>query len=539
MALPAFSRSRKLAALALLPLATLLAGAHSAIAGTALIVCTATTPDSLYPGTASTPAALDATQQIYDRLIGHEPGIVKLVPGLAIDWNVSNDGTTYRLSLRRDVKWQANAIFTPSRDFAADDVIFSLERQWKPDHPYYGVIGTNHRAFDESGLSKLLKSIEKVDEYTVQITLNRPDSAFPAMLAMDFAAIQSKEYADQLLKAGTPEKFDEQPIGTGRFLLAAYSKEKIVHLKAFQQFWGGPAATRVTDVVFAITPDAAERYTRLKSGDCDLLTAPNPADLDAMRKDANLLVQEMPTLNISYLAFNTQKKPFDDIRVRRAFSLALDKKALVATAYPSNTGIAAVSPLPPVVWSYNKSLREDPYMPSAGKKILAEAGLPDGLATELWVPTGERPARIATMIQANLAQIGVKAEIKTMDTVEFTKRTRNGEHPLALMTETESNGDPDSILNTLLGCDGVVDGGRNVARWCNNTYQRLMMQGKSGIGIVDRQGYYEEAQSLFRKQLPWLPLAYETQQVVMRKAVTDFKISPFGRLNFAGVGVNK
>lgn len=537
MVFAVFSRSHRLAALAFVPFALFMGTAQPATAGKALIVCAAANPESFYPGASSSPVALDAANQIYDRLIGHEAGIVKLVPRLAQNWEVSNDGKTYLLHLRRGVKWHMNAGFTPTRDFNADDVLFSIERQWKEEHPYHKVGGANHAAFKEMGLPALLKSVEKLDDYTLRITLNRPEASFTATLAMDFGAIQSKEYADLLLKAGTPERLDQQPIGTGPFALAQFQKDAIAHFKAFPQYWGGPAATLVTDVVFAITPDASQRVAKLKSGDCDVMTTPNPADLPALRADSNLAVHEIPALNIAYLAYNTQKKPFDDVRTRRAFNLALNRKAIVEAAYPSGTGVAAISPLPPVIWGYNKSLRDEPYMPSAGKKLLAEAGVPEGFATELWVPAGERPARIASMMQADFAQIGVKVEIKTLDAAEFTTRTRNGEHTLALMDETGGNGDPDSILNTLLGCE--TGGGRNVARWCNDEFQRLMMQGKAGIAIGDRQSYYEQAQALFKKQAPWFTLAYQIQSVPVRKSVTGFKASPFGRLTFIGVDINK
>jgi dipeptide transport system substrate-binding protein len=142
-------------------------------------------------------------------------------------------------------------------------------------------------------------------------------------------------------------------------------------------------------------------------------------------------------------------------------------------------------------------------------------------------------------MQADFAQIGVKVEIKTLDAAEFTKRTRNGEHTLALMDETGGNGDPDSILNTLLGCGGTQASGRNIARWCYDEYQRQVMQGKAGIGINDRISYYEHAQTLFKKQAPWFTLAYQIQSVPVRKTVQGFKVSPFGRLVFTGVDINK
>src|SRR5690606_9110876 len=132
-----------------------------------------------------------------------------------------------------------------------------------------------------------------------------------------YATIQSKEYADAMLKAGTPEKIDQDPIGTGAFQLQQYQKDAIIRFKAFDQYWAGKS--KLDNLVFSITPDASVRWAKLQKGECHVMPYPNPADLDAMRKDANVTVMEQPGLNIGYLAYNNQKKPFDDVRVRKAF----------------------------------------------------------------------------------------------------------------------------------------------------------------------------------------------------------------------------
>ncbi len=198
----------------------------------------------------------------------------------------------------------------------ADDIIFMLERQGKEDNPYFKVTSSNHSYYNDMGMAKLIKSIQKVDDYTVRITLNKPEAPFLSNLAMEYAGVQSKEYADAMLKAGTPEKIDQEPIGTGPFYLVQYQKDAVIRYKAFPQFWGGKA--KIDDLVFAITPDASVRWAKLQKGECHVMPYPNPADLDAIRKDPNVQVLEQPGLNIGYLAYNTTKKPFDDVRVRKA-----------------------------------------------------------------------------------------------------------------------------------------------------------------------------------------------------------------------------
>lgn len=154
--------------------------------------------------------------------------------------------------LGKGVKWQSNKSFAPSRDFNADDVVFMFERQWKENDPYFKVTSSNHSYFGDMGMPALLKSVAKVDDYTVKVTLNNPEAPFLANLAMQFAGIQSKEYAIAMLKAGSPEKIDQDPLGTGPFQLVQYQKDAIIRFKAFPQYWAGKA--KIDDLVFSITP---------------------------------------------------------------------------------------------------------------------------------------------------------------------------------------------------------------------------------------------------------------------------------------------
>src|SRR4029079_14860648 len=147
----------------------------------------------------------------------------------------------------------------------------------------------------------------------------------------------------------------------------------------------------------------------MENGACQVMPYPNPADLDAIRKDPNVTVLEQPGLNIGYLAYNTTKKTFDDVRVRKAINMAIDKKAIIDAVYLT-TGVAAKNPIPPTQWSYNDSIKDDPFDPAAAKKLLAEAGYPNGFETDLWAMPVQRlynpnAKRIAELMQADLAKI--------------------------------------------------------------------------------------------------------------------------------------
>lgn len=530
-------RTSKSALLCALAIPALLAMAP--VAAKTLVYCSEGSPENFYPGVNTTGTSFDVTEQIYNNLVDFERGGTKVIPGLAEKWTISDDGLVYTFSLRKGVKWQSNKNFKPSRDFNADDVMFMLERQWKENDPYFKVTSSNHAYFGDMGMPALLKSIDKVDDYTVKITLHNPEAPFLANLAMQWAGIQSKEYAIAMLKAGTPEKIDQDPLGTGPFQVVQYQKDALVRFKAFPQYWAGKA--KIDDLIFAITPDASVRWAKLQKGECHVMPYPNPADLDAMRKDANVKLLEQPGLNIGYLAYNTTKKPFDDVRVRKAINMAIDKKAIVSAVYLS-TGIPAVNPIPPGQWSYNKSIKDDAFDPAAAKKMLAAAGYPDGFTTDLWAMPVQRPynpnaKRIAELMQADLAKVGVKAEIKSFEWGEYRKRMQNGEHQMGMMGWTGDNGDPDNFLNTLLGCASAKSNGSNVAKFCYKPFEDLVQKAKVTSDVKERTKLYEKAQVIFKEQAPWFTIAHAVQLAPVRKEVVDFKLSPFARHTFYGVDI--
>src|SRR5262249_37819466 len=185
----------------------------------------------------------------------------------------------------------------------------------------------------------------------------------------------------------------------------------------------------------------------------------NPADLDAIRKDPNVQIMEQAGLNVGYLAFQTTKKPFNDVRVRKAISMAIDKKAIIDAVYLSS-GVAAKNPIPPSLWSYNDAVKDDPFDPAAAKRLLAEAGYPNGLANGMETAQGAMPGqrpynpnakRIGELMQADLAKSGVKAAIRSFEWGEYRKRLQEGEHQMGMLGWTGDNGDPDNFLHTLLG----------------------------------------------------------------------------------------
>ncbi len=222
----------------------------------------------------------------------------------------------------------------------------------------------------------------------------------------------------------------------------------------------------------------------------------------------------------------------------------MNKKAIVDAVF-LGSGIPAKNPIPPTMWSYNDSIKDDPFDPAAAKKLLAEAGYPNGLETDLWAMPVQRPynpnaKRIAELMQADLAKIGVKAEIKSFEWGEYRKRMQNGEHQMGMLGWTGDNGDPDNFLHTLLGCASAqTASGSNIAKFCYKPFDDMVVKAKTVSDQAERTKLYEQAQVIFKEQAPWFTIAHAVQLKPVNKRVIDFKLSPFGRHTFYGVDVKE
>jgi dipeptide transport system substrate-binding protein len=513
----------------------------SASAAKTLVFCSEGSPEGFNPALYTAGTTFDASSnQIFNRLVEFERGTTKIVPALAESWEVSDDGLIYTFKLRKGVKFQTTSGFTPSRDFNAADVVFSFERQRDPNNPYHKVSGGQYEYFESMDMPNLIKSIEAVDDYTVRFTLNKPEAPFIANLGMDFASILSAEYADKMMKAGTPEKVDLDPVGTGPFQLVNYQKDAAIRFKAHPEYWAGKAP--IDNLVFAITPDASVRYQKLKAGECQVMTYPNPADIAAMRKDPAINLLEQEGLNVGYLAFNTEKKPFDDKRVRQALNLAVNKDAIIDAVF-QGAGKKAKNPIPPTIWSYNDDVKDYPYDPVKAKQLLSEAGYADGFETDIWAMPVQRPynpnaRRMAELIQADFAKVGVKAKIVSYEWGEYLKRSKLGEHQTVLLGWTGDNGDPDNFMFVLLGCEAAKDSA-NRSRWCNKEFNDLLVQAKQTSDVAKRTELYEKAQVVFKEEAPWVTIAHSVVFKPVRKEVVDFRISPFGGHIFYGVDLKQ
>lgn len=519
--------------------AGLIASAPFAHAAGNLVFCSEGSPAGFDPGLYTTGTDFDAAAEtVFNRLSQFERGGTAVIPGLAEKWDISEDGLTYTFHLRQGVKFHSTDYFKPSREFNADDVLFTFQRMLDKEHPFRKAYPSEFPYFTDMGMDANIAKIEKLDDKTVKFTLNEVDAAFIQNLAMSFASIHSAEYAEQLLKAGKAAEINQKPIGTGPFVFNRYQKDSQIRFKGNQDYWA-PGEVKVDNLIFSINTDASVRMQKLRAGECQITLFPRPADLDALKKDPKLDMPEQAGFNVGYIAYNVLHQPLDKLEVRQALDMAVNKQAILDAIY-QNAGQLAVNGMPPTQWSYNDSIKDAGYNPEKAKELLKAAGIKEGTEITLWAMPVQRPYNpnaklMAEMLQSDWAKVGIKAKIVTYEWGEYLKRSKAGEHDAMLIGWSGDNGDPDNWLGTLYGCDAVD--GNNFSKWCHAEYDKLVKAAKRVTDTAERTQLYMQAQVLLKREVPITPIAHSTVYQPMSKKVKDFKISPFALNSFYGVSV--
>ncbi|MGI4858784.1 MAG: ABC transporter substrate-binding protein [Janthinobacterium lividum] len=520
-------------------IALLAAGVVSAHAAGTLVYCSEASPAGFDPAQYTTGTDFTAnTYTVYNRLVEFERGGTKVEPGLAASWEVSPDQLTYTFHLRHGVKFQTTTYFKPTRDFDADDVIFTFERMLDPNQPFQKANPVAFPYFTDMGFDKLISRVEKVDPYTVRFVLKEVNAPFIQNMAMPFASVMSAEYTSQLLKENRPGDLNQFPVGTGPFIFRGYTKDATIRFDGNSQYWK-PGAVKLSKLIFAITPDAAVRVQKLKRNECQVMSYPRPADIAPLKADSAIDMPSQAGFNEGYLAYNVTKPHLDSVDVRRALDMAIDKKSIIASVY-QGAGQGVSAPMPPTEWSFDKNIRGAAYDPVKAKALLAKAGYPNGFDIDLWALPVQRPYNpngkvMAEMIQADWAKIGVRAKLVTYEWGEYMKRAHAGEHEAMLVGWTGDNGDPDNWIGTLLGCEAVK--GSNFSKWCYKPFNDLVIQGRTTADHEARTKIYMKAQEIFADQLPFSPIANSTVYQPVRKEVMGMMIDPLGDVRFDGVSV--
>ncbi|MBH3328613.1 ABC transporter substrate-binding protein [Pseudomonas oryzihabitans] len=520
-----------------LSLAALLCLTANAALARPLVVCTEANPEGFDPGRYTSGYTFNASATpLYNRLVEFKQGTAELEPGLAESWEVSPDGLQYTFTLRQGVKFHTTDYFKPTRDFNADDVVFSFERMLDKNNPWYNLSPSGYPYAAAMEMGTLIKSIDKVDDRHVRFTLNQPEAPFLADLAMAFGSILSKEYADSLLASKKTDDINQKPIGTGPFVFQRYAKDSNTRYKVNPDYFG--KKPQMDGLVLAVTLDPNVRIQRVRNNECQIGLTVKPQDVPMLKQDKSLKLAQVESQTTSYLALNTKHKALSDVRVRQAIAMAFDQQNYLKTVFGEGGAKAAINPYPSSLLGYAKDIKPWPHDVEKAKALLKEAGYPDGFTLKYYISTGTgpggSPALVAQLIQGDLAKIGIKAEITQFEWGEFVKRTKAGEHDLMMMSWTGDNGDPDNFLTNNLSC-AAVQGGENRAFWCDKAFNDAIEKAKRINDPAQRTALYEQAQQIFHQQMPWIPLAHPLFTDVLQPKVQGYVQSPLGVYDFSTV----
>ncbi len=463
---------------------------------------------SLDPAIATDGEAFRVTRNILEGLVDLEDGTTNVVPKLAESWQANPDATGYTFKLRQGVK------FTDGTEFNADAVVANFQR-WKAgkqeSFSYYNDV-----------YGKVIQSVTAVDPSTVEFKFSEPFAPFIASLVLPPFAINSPAAIEKF-----GDKLNENPVGTGPFKLVEWKRNDSITLEKNPDYWN-PEQPKATRVIFRAIPENATRLTALKGGEVDLMDDLDPDAASQVSSDGNLELLKRPSFNVGYIAFNNTKKPFDNPKVRQALAHAVNKQALIDAFYGGNA-IPAVNLLAPSLPSYDQEIQDYAYDLDAAKKLLADAGYPNGFKTDFLAMPVPRPympdgRKIAEALQADFAKIGVQTNIISYEWAVYLDKMKKGEYPVGLIGWTGDYGDASNFLNVLL--NGANIPGNNYSRYNNPEVNKLLGEAQTVTDEAQRNELYKQAQVIIHNDLPVAPLVHSTPLMAIRKGVENFKPSP-------------
>jgi len=445
-------------------------------------------------------------KSIFDGLMDYKPGTTELEPDLAESYAVSDDGLTYTFKLRDGVR------FHNGRAMTSADVKYSFERAvnpatQSPGGGYFGMIA----GYDDivGGKTTELSGIATPDDKTVVFTLTRPDATFLHLMAINFGHIVPKEEVE---KAGAD--WGKKPVGTGAFKFVEWVPGQNIKLERNKDYFraGVPYLDNIT---FEFGQDPTVSILRLKKGEVDIVGDGIPpaqfaeAQADPANKD---LIVEGDVLQTGYVTMNVNAPPFDNVKVRQAVNMAINKERILRLI--NNRGVSATQALPPSMPGYNADNKGYPYDPEAAKELLVEAGVGE-ITTELYAMNVDPNPRIAQAIQQDLAAVGIKAEIRSLAQAEVIAAGGAGKAPMIWsggMAWIADFPDPANFYYGILGCAGAVEGGWNWSKYCNEDLDARAGKADAMAKDDQKDARIAEWKAVFDdvlKDAPWAPIFNE------------------------------
>jgi oligopeptide transport system substrate-binding protein len=488
----------------------------------------ATNPTTLDPGIVQDIDTMDIILNVYEGLVSWDENN-RIKPQLAERWDVEEEGRVYVFHLRRDVK------FHNGRPLTAEDFKWTLERNCDPSfgspiaENYLGdIVGVADKI---SGRSKEISGIEVVDEHTLRIRIDKPRPYFLGKLTYPVAYVLAKEGAPD----GREVSSAEGAIGTGPFKFERYLPEQVTVLVANEDYYEG--APQVAKIERPVVKDAATRLNQYRAGNADLLALPRQ-DIKAIQDDASLKshLEFIDRPAVFYLGLNPAAyKPFEDVRVRRAFAMAIDKEALVRDIL-AGLNNPAHGIVPPGVPGHREDVARVPFDPQAARKLLAEAGYADGskLPT-LMLAMREQAADSRLVCEAIWGQLqknlGVNVDLRAMEWRTLLEKRNKRELPMWFGSWYADYLDPENFLSFLFAGYGP----ENRVGYKNPRFDALVSEADSVLDMDRRLPLYAQAEDIVVQDVAWIPLYFVRDAQLVHPRVKGLRRSGLGYLPHTAV----
>ena len=464
---------------------------------------------------------------VYDTLVRFKYGSAETEPALATSWKAADDHRSITFELRPGVKFHDG---TPL-DAAA--VVANMERQRDPKHPFNFL----HDRYAYWGdMFGFVTSCSAPGPMSVRFEFSAPMPPFsPTLLAMFSASIVSPAALAQ-----GRDYVARHPVGTGAFAFESWAKEEIT-LVANGAWWDG--RPKLDKLVFVVVPDLRTAFLRLENGQVDGIDNVATRDVARIRADARFRLHEVnPGLSVCYLSMNNDVKPFDDVRVRRAVALAIDKARIVDAAYENLA--TPIATLVPASIPYSAPIKDRVRDVAAAKRLLAEAGAA-GAKVRLQFPSNPRPYlpnpdSLAAQIRDDLRDIGLEVELKKEEWSGYLKLMQNGEHQMGVLGWSPDVADADNYLYVLLSKEGAVKGSaNNVSFYRSDAFQAAVSKARSSYDPEERRRLYAEAQQIAFDDVPLVPLIVQPRTAATSARVKGFVLDPISSPRFARCSLSR
>ncbi len=532
----------RLCRVALIVAASLLLGAATPALAQTFVFGAQGEPVQFDPAVITDGISAKITRQVFDTLYEFKPGSTEVQPALAEKAEASADGKVWTLQLRKNVK------FHDGEPFDAKAVVWNFERWMKATHPQHAdqlkagqtfeYFEGQFGGFDDKSI---ISRVEAVGSHAVRVTLKQPQAPFLQNVAMFPFAIASPKAVE---KWGT--EFGKHPVGTGAFKFVEWKPNQEVVLEANPDYWG--AKPKVKRAVVRNIKDNSQRLAALKAGEVHAIEGINPDDLKVVMADQSLYVLRRPTNTTGYVAFNYKVKEFQNKRVREAIAHAINKKAIVDALY-GGTGLVATQFQPPPMWGYNKELKDYEYSTAKAQDLLKQAGFPGGFSEITWEdgkkeplvfwymsrsrPYFPNPKEIGEAIAADLAKVGIKAQLQTVEWANYLDKRKNGQLPIYMLGWTGDNGDPDNFICYFFCSPGAS----REAFYSNKPLADLLLRAQSLTNQSERARLYRQAEQMIHDDVARIFIANNEPPLGFSKKVKGYVPSPLDDERFNTVQV--